>query len=196
MPTQVHAQNKLTEAEYLAIERASESRHELVGGEMFAMTGARLAHGLVVGNVFAALHRQLRQGDCFVVSSDLKVKVVATGDFFYPDVIVACGEPEFAGDRSDILLNPKVIVEVLSESTMNYDRGQKFGSYRLIPSFAEYLLLTQDRRHAEHFERQSDGRWLLSETDAADAVVELRSIGCALDLDEVYHRVAFAPRSP
>ena len=189
MPTAAQVLTTITEAEYLTAERASVLRHEFVGGQMLAMSGASLDHGLVVSNLVASLHGQLAGRDCFVVANDLSVRVAATAEYFYPDVLVVCGDPEFVDERRDVLLNPRVILEVLSPSTKNFDRGEKFASYRLVPGFLEYVLVAQDRCHVEHHERQADGRWLLTEIKSADAILSLRSIGCALPLREIYRRL-------
>jgi Uma2 family endonuclease len=182
---------KLTEDEYLAIERCSEVKHELVDGAMVAMSGASPIHVLIVSNLVAELHNQLKNRECRVYASDLRVKIQKSGRYTYPDVSVVCGRLELATAQRDTLLNPRVLIEVLSESTKDYDRGEKFEQYRSIPSFAEYVLVAQDRHHVEHYARQKDGRWLLEETDAvADAVV-LESIDCRLALTEIYAKVRF-----
>ncbi len=186
---------KLTEAEYLEIERRSEVKHELVDGTMVAMAGASPVHVLIVTNIVAALGSQLKDRECTAYASDLRVKIQKSGRFTYPDVSVVGGRIELGTEQQDILLNPRVIVEVLSESTKNYDRGEKFEQYRSIPSFTEYLLVAQDRHHVEHYVRQKDGRWLLAETDSlADSVV-LESIDCRLTLAEIYAKVRFPETS-
>jgi Uma2 family endonuclease len=188
-------QRKLTEAEYLEIERRSETKHELVDGRMVAMAGASLAHVLIVTNLVVELGNQLKNRDCTVYSTDLRVKIQKSGRFTYPDVAVVCGRLELGTEQRDVLLNPRVLIEVLSESTKDYDRGEKFEQYRSIPSFTEYLLVAQDRHHVEHYVRQKDGRWLLEETDSlADSVV-LESIGCRLELAEIYAKVRFSEPS-
>ena len=188
-------QQKLTEAEYLEIERRSEVKHELVDGTMVAMAGASLAHVLLVTNLVGELGNQLKDREGTVYSSDLRVKIQRSGRFTYPDVAVVCGRLELGTEQRDVLLNPRVLIEVLSESTKDYDRGEKFEHYRSIPSFTEYLLVAQDRHHVEHHVRQKDGRWLLEETDAiADSVV-LESIDCRLALAEIYAKVRFPEAS-
>lgn len=180
--------SRLSAEEYLARERGSAERHEFLGGEIFAMTGASRRHNLVAGNVFAALHAQLAGGGCEVYTHDMRVRASAADLFAYPDVVVACG-PEFADAETDTLVNPVLIVEVLSPTTESYDRGNKFAHYRTLPSLAEYLLLAQDRVRAEHFVRQGDGGWLLTETADPAAVLNLPSIRCSLALSAVYDRV-------
>ena len=181
---------RLTVEEYLAQERRSETRNEYLAGEVFAMTGASREHNLIAGNIFAALHGQLRGRSCEVYANDMRVRVQETGLYTYPDLVVACGEPRFEDGELDTLLNPTLVVEVLSRSTQDYDRGTKFAHYRTIPELREYLLFTQERVHAEHFVRRDDGSWVLTETSDRTAAIELASIGCRLALADVYERVS------
>jgi Uma2 family endonuclease len=180
---------RITPAEYLALERAAETKSEYFNGEMFAMAGASYAHNLITGNVITALHAQLRGRDCTVSASDLRVKVPATGLYTYPDVVVVCDTPRLEDEHMDTLLNPKVIIEVLSESTADYDRGRKFEHYRTIDSFVEYVLIAQDKAHVEHFLRQSPTQWLFSETNRIEDTIALTSIDCQLSLADVYAKV-------
>ena len=179
----------LTPEEYLALERKAEYKSEYLAGEMFAMSGASPRHVLIVTNVVAELRGQLKQRPCTVYSSDLRVKVSPTGLYTYPDVVVVCDQPQFADEQRDTLLNPTLIVEVLSESTKDYDRGEKFEHYRTLPSLSEYVLIAQDKYHVEHFVRQPDNRWLLSETNLLEDTIHLSSIACDLVLTEVYDKV-------
>ena len=180
---------RFTPEEYLALERKAERKSEYFNGEIFAMSGACPQHVLIVTNVVAELRGQLKTRPCTVYSTDLRLKVSAAGLYTYPDVIVVCGEPRFDDDHKDTLLNPTLIVEVLSESTKDYDRGGKFEQYRKIESFVEYVLIAQDKRHVEHFVRQAGNRWLLSETNRLEDTLELTSIACNLMLTEVYDKV-------
>ncbi|MGH8057365.1 MAG: Uma2 family endonuclease, partial [Candidatus Entotheonellia bacterium] len=141
------------------LERTAAYKSEYVRGEVFAMAGASPTHVLMVSNIVAALHGQLRHRPCTVYSTDLRVKVQASGLYTYPDVVVVCGDLQFDDDHQDTLLNPILIIEVLSESTKDYDRGGKFAQYRKIPSFAEYVLVAQDECHVEHFVKQAHGGW-------------------------------------
>ncbi len=183
------AHRRMTVEEYLALERQSETRNEFLNGEMFARTGASRRHNRTALNVATTLDRQLASRGCEVFVSGMRVQISAVHHFTYPDVVVACGEPRFTDGEVDTLLNPTLIVEVLSTSTERYDRGAKFESYRTLPSLAEYVLIAQDRVHVEHFVRQGSGAWLLTETDGHEDRVELPSIGCALALADVYQRV-------
>ena len=178
-----------TPEEYLALERAAEDKSEYFNGEIFAMTGASRRHNLVAGNVFATLHAQLRKRPCEIYPSDMRVKVSPTGLYTYPDVVVVCGEPSFDDEQKDTLLNPTVLVEVLSKSTMSYDRGEKFEHYRKLESLAEYLVIAQNKYHVEHYVRQPDNQWLLSETDDLQKTVHLLSIECELALADIYDKV-------
>ncbi len=180
---------RLTVEEYLEQERRAEIKSEYLDGEVFAMTGASRAHNLIATNLVASLHTALRGRGCEIYSSDMRVQVSTTGLFTYPDVVVVCGEPEFLDAEVDTLLNPSLIVEVLSKSTADYDRGGKFEHYRALPSLREYLVLAQDRVHAEHWVRQEGGRWLLAETGDPAAVLGLEAIGCELPLGAVYEGV-------
>jgi Uma2 family endonuclease len=179
----------ITAEQYLAQERLAETKSEYLGGEVFAMAGASRQHNKIVVNILNALGPQLRRRPCDLYPSDMRVKVAATGLYTYPDVSVVCGELQFEDAEVDTLLNPMVIIEVLSKSTAAYDRGEKFEQYRKIPSLNEYLLIAQERCLAEHYVRQPDGRWLLSEANDLQDVIELQSIGCRLALADVYEDV-------
>jgi Uma2 family endonuclease len=181
----------LTPEQYLALERTAAYKSEYFRGEVFAVAGASPTHVLIVANIVAALHGQLRQRPCTVYATDLRLKVHASGFYTYPDVVVVYGEPQFDDDQRDTLVNPTLIVEVLSESTQDYDRGGKFAQYRKIPSFTEYVLVAQDESHVEHFVKQADGLWLLAETDRLEDVLTLSSIECTLLLSDIYEKVQF-----
>lgn len=181
---------KVSVEEYLAQERRAETKSEYLDGEVFAMAGASRRHNLLVTSVVGMLYSQLRGRGCELYSNDMRVRVSSTGLFAYPDVVVACGEPEFLDAEVDTLLNPVLIVEVLSPSTADYDRGGKWAHYRTIPSLREYLVLDQERVHAEHHIRQPGGDWLLHETEDPAAVLRLAAIGCELPLAAAYEGVA------
>jgi Uma2 family endonuclease len=179
----------LSPEEYLELERRAERKSEYFQGEMFAMAGASRRHGLIVTNLVGELRQQLKQKACEVYASDLRLRVTPTCLYTYPDVMVVCGEAQFADDQKDTLIDPIVIIEVLSASTRDYDRGQKFQHYRTLSSLLEYLTVGQDAPHIEHWTRQPDGRWLLAEFDDPSQSIELISIGCVLPLAEIYHKV-------
>jgi Uma2 family endonuclease len=181
----------MTPEEYLASERQAESKSEYFNGEMFAMAGASERHVLIVTNVVAELRGQLKGRPYNVYSTDLRLRVSLTGFYTYPDVVAVCDQPQFADDQKDTLLNPTLIVEVLSESTKDYDRGEKFEHYHTLASLSEYVLIAaQDKYRVEHFARQPDNRWLLSETNRIEDTISLSSISCTLALAEVYDKVA------
>ena len=183
-------QSRLSPEEYLALERGAEHKSEYMDGEAVAMAGASFAHNLIVANVVGALWGRLRGTPCAVVPSDLKVK--ATSRLYYPDVTVVCGEPRFLDEAQDVLLNPTLIVEVLSESTKNFDRGEKFMRYRTVESLNDYVLIAQDGAHVEHFRRQGE-HWILAETRDPHGLLKFDSIGCELSLVEIYDRVLGEP---
>jgi Uma2 family endonuclease len=184
------AKSRLTPEEYLAIERSTETKSEYFDGQVFAMVGASFAHVQVVRNLVVHLGTQLKGRSCQVLSNDLRLRVSPTGLYTYPDVIVACEPLAFADDHRDTLTNPIVIIEVLSETTKDYDRGGKFAHYRTLASLKEYLLFDQAAVHAEHFVRQPDNRWLLSETDSLADTLTLASVSAGLKLSEVYDGVS------
>lgn len=179
----------LTPEEYLAIERKAESKSEYINGEIVAMTGASRKHNLIVVNIISEMGRQLRDCTCEMYASSMRIRVPPALVYTYPDAVAVYDEPQFEDDYLDTLLNPTLIIEVLSESTEAYDRGKKFGFYRTIPSLAEYLLVAQDEQRIEQYAKQQDGRWLLSEYRLTEDVAELESIQCQLALKEVYDKV-------
>ena len=177
--------------EYLALERQAETKSEYWNGRIYAMSGASEAHNLISLNAAVELHTQLKKRPCKVYPSDLRVKVNPTGLYTYPDVSVVCGEAKFDEKRKDNLLNPTVIIEVLSPSTEAYDRGKKFDHYRRLESLQDYLLVAQDSVMILHYARQAgdDDRWLLTAYYGLDTVASIESIGCEFPLAEVYDKV-------
>jgi Uma2 family endonuclease len=180
---------RYTPDEYLALERASETKHEFYAGEIFAMGGASEGHVLIVNNLVASFVTQFRGRPCKTYSNDMRVKIDSTGLYTYPDLAILCGDPLFDERYKDTLLNPQVIVEVLSPSTEAYDRGKKFEHYRQLESLREYLLVAQDRPHVEHYRRQNGGEWILSEASSLDASLNLPTLECQIALREVYDKV-------
>ncbi|RMF81332.1 MAG: Uma2 family endonuclease [Chloroflexi bacterium] len=180
-----------TEEAYLEFERRSEGKHEYLAGHVIAMTGASNAHNLIAGSTYYSLYGQLRNRLCNIYMSDMRVRVSATGLYTYPDIAVVCGEAQFADEHVDTLLNPTLIIEVLSPSTEQYDRGKKFQHYRQLESLQSYVLIAQDEARIEHFSRQKQDEWLLTEAAGLDSTIALPSIACALALNAVYERVSF-----
>ena len=186
------AEQFITAADYLALERQAEIKSEYLNGQIYAMSGASRNHNRITFNLARRIGNQLGGSRCEGYANDMRVKVSPTGLYTYPDVTVVCGEPRFEDTQVDTLLNPTVIIEVLSDSTEAYDRGGKFAHYRALESLSDYLLVAQNEPRIEHFRRQTDGQWLYSVADGLDAKVEIATIGCVLHLAEVYERVAFA----
>ena len=188
----------LSPQEYLALERQAETKSEYYAGEVFAMAGASRKHNTIVPNLAYLLVGQLKGRSCEVYNSDMRVKVSATGLYTYPDLVVVCGKPRFDDDQEDTLLNPTVIVEVLSKSTEAYDRGEKFAHYRALESMTDYLLIAQDIARLEHYVREPDGSWRFLESTGLDSVAVVDSIQCQLSLADVYDKVDLAepPRAP
>ena len=184
-------QTYLTPEEYLAFERKAKTKHEYLDGQIFAMSGASFTHNFITMNTANQLYNQLVGGECQVAASDMRVKVPQTESYFYPDIVVVCGEPRSEDNVFDTLMNPTLIVEVLSPSTAAYDRGEKFEHYQQIVSLKEYTLISQDEVHVEQYYRQGM-RWLRFEFRGLEAVLSLRSIGCELGLRDAYRRVKFA----
>ena len=183
----------LTPEEYLEIERRAERKSEYFEGEMFAMSGASRPHVLIVANLVRELGNRLDASPCEAYSNDMRVRVAPSGLYTYPDVMVARGEPQFADDQIDTLLTPVLIIEVLSESTQAYDRGEKFEQYRTLPSLREYLLVAQDAPRIEQWIRQPDDNWLRAETSGRDASIQLVSVDCLLPLARIYNKVNWPP---
>jgi Uma2 family endonuclease len=182
----------VTPEEYFERERAAEFKSEYLDGEVFAMAGGSPTHSALIFNINAILGPQLRGGPCRGFSSDTKVGSDAAGLYSYPDLSVACGEPQFIGGRQDVLANPVLIVEVLSPSTELFDRGRKFARYQQIESLTDYVLVAQDEPRIEHFARQPDGRWLLTTATGLEGALALPALGITLSLSEVYDRIDFA----
>src|SRR5205085_7438985 len=181
----------LSPDEYLAIERKAEFKSEYVDGVLYAMAGGSERHNLIAGNTLTALNNQLREVACRVYPSDLKIRMPNSRRFFYPDVSVVCGETQFADEERDVILNPILIVEVLSESTAAFDRGKKFQSYQQIEALQEYLLVSQDEFVVEHFLRQEDQHWLYTKVSVPDSYVVLPTLRCQLTLSAIYNKVTW-----
>jgi Uma2 family endonuclease len=182
---------KLTPAEYLVIERKAEFKSDFLNGEIFAMAGASYQHNLIKDNLIGALRAVFRGSRCRTLSSDMRVKVSAMGLYTYLDIIILCDREEFEDDHFDTLLNPQVIIEVLSESTESYDRGAKFRHYQQIASLREYVLLTQDEAVCERFVRQADGTWVLSTMTGLNSELVLATVPARVPLADVYVGVEF-----
>jgi Uma2 family endonuclease len=185
--------HRLTEAEYLDIERRAEFKSEFLDGEMFAMAGGTRLHSVIKCNLIHALMSQLEESPCVVYDSDMRLKVQEAGLYTYPDVSVACGENRVEDD--DTLLNPTILGEVLSDSTEAYDRGQKFEFYRKLPSLREFLLVSQQKPLVDHYILQDSGEWILRPVAGLEGMLSLPSIGITIALAKVYSKVRFPPVS-
>jgi Uma2 family endonuclease len=185
----------LTPQEYLAQERRAIFKSEYLRGEVFAMAGASLEHNLIQLNMAAETRSQLKSGPCRVVGTDMRVKVDITGLYTYPDIAILCDEPKLEDKEFDTLLNPRALVEVLSDSTEKYDRGDKFRHYRQIVSLQEYILVAQDQPLVERYVRQPDGSWLLTVFEGLSQIFAYSSVPAQVPLAEIYRGVAF-PEKP
>lgn len=183
-----------TPEEYLEFERRAETRHEYLDGMIYEMAGESLAHSQICVNLAGELRGQLKGKPCQALSPNMKVRTSEAGLFAYPDVTVVCGEPLFHDRQRDVLLNPTVIIEVLSPSTERYDRGKKFMRYcSAVETLSDYILVSQDMPLLEHLERQADGRWLHAFVRGLESKLYLASIDCEIRFSEVYERVVFPP---
>ncbi|MEA2061622.1 MAG: Uma2 family endonuclease [Thermodesulfobacteriota bacterium] len=187
----LHEKNKISPEEYLTLERESEVRNEYFDGEIFAMAGASREHNQIASNIVRVLGNQLLEKPCSVFSSDMKVKMEEIGKYCYPDIVLVCGKEEFEDDEKDVLLNPIVIIEILSDSTEAYDRGEKFAHYQLLNSFAEYILISQYFCRVEKFTRQDDETWIYSKYQTVDHVVKIETTHCELPVSEIYRKINF-----
>ena len=183
---------KLTPEEYLEMERKSEERHEYFDGQIFAMSGAKFNHNVIAWNLGSELKQKLKDKKCVACPSDMRVFIPATGLYTYPDLVVVCGKPQFQDDVFDTLLNPVLIIEVLSETTEGYDRGKKFLNYRSIETLQEYVLVSQDEARIEKYVKRADGLWVLSDAVGLEAEIKFDSIDCLISLKEVYDKVDFS----
>lgn len=179
-----------TVQDYLDHEREAEARHEFIAGEVYAMAGASERHNQITSALNYLLYGQLVERPCSVFQSDMRVQV-ADNIFFYPDITVICGDAHYRDDHRDALLNPTIIIEVLSDSTEDYDRGRKFKHYREIASLQDYILIAQNQMQVEHYTRQAADSWLLMVLNRSEDSLALASIGCTLALSDIYRKVTF-----
>ncbi len=182
------AETVYTPEEYLVSERKATLKSEYLNGEILAMSGASNAHNLITLDIGTELNIQLRERECLVYTNDMRVRTSPMGSYFYPDVVVVCGEPQFEDNVFDTLLNPTLVIEVLSPSTEVYDRGEKFRHYQELTSLREYVLVSQDRVRVEQY-RLAKTQWGQTEFRAPEDVLSLASIGCELPLPDIYRRV-------
>ncbi len=183
--------NKFTADEYLAMERVADYKSEFYGGEIFALAGASLDHNIIALNCAAELRQLLAARPCRVGNSDTRLYIERSGLFTYPDVMVICGKIQFLDRRKDTVLNPLLIVEVLSESTRDYDRGAKFDFYKQIPSLQEYIVVESEQALVECYRRGEDERWTIERITDLDASLLFASLDCAVPLRHIYHKVSW-----
>jgi Uma2 family endonuclease len=189
--------HKITVDEYFEIEKSAERKSEFHNGEMFLMAGASWEHNLISQSLSSELYLRLKGSECQVFHSDLRVKVDRTGLYTYPDVLIVCGTPEHAPENRDTLVNPKVVFEILSDSTERYDRTTKFRHYKQLPSVLEYVLVSQDEPLVERFERQEDGTWAQSDFVGLEVEVALATVPVSVPMADIYRGVEFpAPTGP
>ncbi|MCG8352648.1 MAG: Uma2 family endonuclease [Chloroflexales bacterium] len=189
------AQAVFTEADYLAFERTSDQKHEYYDGVIAAEAGGSATHNRVTMNAINSLYNQLQNRPYTVYSSDMRVKIPQKNSYVYPDVSVVCGQERFDDTGQEILINPIVIIEVLSPSTERHDRGKTFELYRTIDSLQEYLLIAQDAKRIDHFMRQLDNLWIFASFGEEEEQLFLPSIECTLQISTVYHNISFQERS-
>ena len=184
------AQTHLTSEEYLAWERKQPFKNEYYNGQIVAMSGASRSHNRITVDITIQLGNQLMNSECEVFASEMRVRTSPAISYFYPDVIVVCGEPRFEDDTFDTLLNPMLVVEVLSPSTAAFDRGEKFEHYKQIASLEEYILVSQNNVRVEHYRRQGS-QWIHNTFEHLEDMLPLASIECTLSLRAIYRRVMF-----
>jgi Uma2 family endonuclease len=184
----VLTQTHYTAEEYLTLERKASYKSEFHEGKIYAMTGASRKHNLVAGNIYRELSLQLKKRPCEAYINDMRVKAAEARSYHYPDIAVVCGTPQFEDAQLDTLLNPALLIEVLSPSTEAYDRGGKFAHYRKIATLREYVLVAQDQPGIERYARQGDV-WILTEAVGLDSSMSLESIDCVLSMREVYDKI-------
>jgi Uma2 family endonuclease len=180
----------LTDDDYLRMERQAFEKSELIGGEIVAMAGASDKHNLISSNLMIEIGVKLRQGSCRIFSSDMRVKA-KKGSYYYPDLVVVCGDRKYEDNKKDSLLNPKVIIEILSKSTKLKDRNEKLDSYTALESLTDYILISQDEMRIEHFIKNGEKEWKVRFlTEKADKLI-LESINCEVLVEEVYREILF-----
>ena len=184
-------QRYFTEEEYLAQEETAEDKSEYLDGEIIPMTGGFTNHNRLAGNVYIALNLALPEQEYDVFIGDVRLWVPKVRLYTYPDVMVILGKPEYHNNRTDMITNPQVIVEVLSKSTKNYDRGDKFKLYKTIPSFREYILIDQTQINVEQYSKTENKRWLYSEYDEEDTALVFNSFQLEVPLSAIYKKVNF-----
>jgi Uma2 family endonuclease len=188
---------RYTLEEYIQLDKNSEDRYEFFEGDVFAMSGGSIEHSQIASNINRALGNRLAGRPCRVLTSDTRLKVASARPYRYPDVVVVCGKLVTEESHGQVMLvNPQLIVEVLSASTEAYDRGEKFRAYQSIESFREYLLIAQNKAYITHYVRQPDGAWLREDIEGLERSVTLPTLECVVPFDEIYDQIEFPPEEP
>ncbi|MGI8668644.1 MAG: Uma2 family endonuclease [Aridibacter sp.] len=182
-----------TDKDYLEFERNADTKHEFRNGKIVAMAGASDMHNVISSNIYGEIYIKLKGSECRPFSSDMRVKA-ETGSYFYPDIVITCGEREFEDEENDVLINPKVIVEVLSKSTKLKDRNEKFDSYLKLESLTDYVLVEQNEMRIEHYFRTDENEWKFRLLENAEDELVFNSINCKVFLNEIYTEVELAPK--
>lgn len=195
MALSVRREKTYTAKEYLALEETATEKSEFYNGVIYAMAGGSFNHDMISGNTYAALHAFARTGSCTAFTSNMKLKIEAHNLYHYPDAMLICGTPKFEKNRKDVVLNPLILVEVLSKSTESYDRGKKFEYYRSLPTFQEYLLIDQERVYVEHYHRLHIGRWEYAILTELAETIKLQSVILEIPVRLLYEQVDWIGRS-
>lgn len=184
-----------TDEEYLEYERAAKRKHEFIGGEITAMAGASERHNIIASNVFGEIWSKTKNSRCRAFSSDMRVKA-KQGNYYYPDIVIVCGERQFEDTKRDVLLNPQVIVEVLSKLTRLKDRNEKFDSYTFLETITDYVLIEQDEMRVEHYTRRKrEEDWRVRILREPEEVLNFSSINCEISVAEIYNEIEFGKRN-
>ena len=194
MALAVKREKRYSAKEYLALEEGADSKSEYHNGTIYTMAGGSFNHDMISGNVYAALHSFARSGSCLAFTSNMKLKIDAHNLYLYPDAMLICGKPQFEKNRTDVVLNPILLVEVLSKSTESYDRGKKFEFYRTLATVQEYLLIDQERLYVEHYRKLHMGRWEYTVVPGFDETVKLQSIQLEIPIQLLYEQVDWLNR--
>jgi Uma2 family endonuclease len=191
LPAEKPLPRRYTPEEYIALEREADYKSEYIDGYIYAMAGASPTHCAIAANVIGSLVPQLKGSRCRVFSGDLKIATDLKGHYTYADVVIVCGTPRYHDKFQDVLLNPTLVVEVLSPSTEAYDRGEKFKRYRRVASLTDYILIAQDQPLVEHFSRQADG-WAMNDADRLSRKLQVKTLKCTLSLADIYSGISFS----
>ena len=187
----VMVEQRYSVEDYLALEEQADFKSEYYNGEIFPMAGGTLNHNRIAGNIYLALKQILKAKDFDVFIGDVKLHIPSTNSFTYPDVLVINGEPSYWQDRRDTIDSAELIIEILSDSTKNYDRAGKFENYRSLAELHDYILISQDKVHVEHFEKQASNQWLLTEYKLLTESLKIIQTDKTISLNDIYDKIVF-----